>query len=202
MMTTQSRPYTDADQTVIGHWKIGEHQHMRAEAALGHYSVWLLAAPSQQKWLVAEPYVTGCAVHDMRFAPPFAGGRHYSEFWRQVVRAKFITAVAVAYPALRREAEEHQRMNTLVTTLGTFDFEGTTWTVESHLGNEIRAVRDGQHMATMRVDAHGNLAEAVPSGTLTSGSVEWLDRIHDFTVAVLTGAARDDRGPWANQLTK
>lgn len=83
----------------------------------------------------------------------------------------------------------------VMSTLGTFEFDGRTWAVESHPGDEIWVSVDDQPMAKMFLGCSSKLSTPVPIGGVASN--DWLLDLKQWVSSVLAAAAADNRGPWA-----
>lgn len=83
----------------------------------------------------------------------------------------------------------------IMSTLGTFEFDGRTWAVESHPGDEIWVSVDAQPMAKMFLGCASTLSMPVPIGAAATG--DWLLDLKQWVSSVLEAAAADRRGPWA-----
>lgn len=87
----------------------------------------------------------------------------------------------------------------VVSTLGTFHFDGRVWAVESHPQGEIWVSTDADPKAKMYLGPGAQLSHPVPVGE--AAPLDWLTDLKQWVISVLAQAGDDGRGPWAYRET-
>lgn len=176
-------------------WKAGVREGyqypMVATCEHGSHRIWNVNAKGGVAVAVAHPRVEGSLVLSMGFLGSFADESRYAT-WQRWVRAMFVPS-----------AIDHRMMCAgrasgsmgLISTVGTFAFDGAVYGVESHPG-EIRVTDDaGCDVAVMSLRPGSVLGPACPGGASAPG--ELLDLLRERAIEVLSAAAAGGRGPWA-----
>lgn len=87
----------------------------------------------------------------------------------------------------------------VISTLGTFEFDGRTWAVESHPKDEIWVSVGAEPKVKMYLGPGAQLSPPVPIGT--PAAFDWLSDLKQWVISVLAEAGDDGRGPWAYRET-
>lgn len=175
-------------------WKGGARsvsQYLMVATCHGrHHQIWNVNVAGSVAVLVANPVVDGSLVSSMGFSRSLADDPRYEQ-WRSWVRAMFLPR---AFDH-RMTCTGKERTLGAISTVGTFEFGGGVYAVESHPG-EIRVTdAAGCDTAVIPFKTGAVLGTAAPGEG--SAPAELLDAMRECAIRVLEQAADDGRGPWA-----